>query len=80
VQSPDLAWDGGGTAAGMDGWAEGRVERAAGANLPALLSGFVGPQRELAELDEVVLQRRLMSVAGPGGIGNTRLAIEAASS
>jgi predicted ATPase len=49
-------------------------------NLPAILSRFVGRERELREL-KIRLEdpdRRLLTLVGPGGCGKTRLAIEAA--
>ena len=49
-------------------------------NLPAGLNPFIGRQRELAELDELLEQAdtRLVTVLGPGGMGKTRFAIQAA--
>jgi predicted ATPase/class 3 adenylate cyclase len=49
--------------------------------LPTQLSGFVGRQRELAEV-RVLAQRdevRLLTLTGPGGTGKTRLAIQVAA-
>lgn len=45
--------------------------------LPVAQSSFVGRERELAELAELLSRSRLVSVIGPGGAGKTRLAIEA---
>jgi predicted ATPase len=50
-------------------------------NLRAQLTGFVGRQRELAEVRRL-LERpevRLLTLTGPGGTGKTRLAIQAAA-
>ena len=49
-------------------------------NLPAPLSSFVGRERELTEVVSLVRDKgaRLVTLAGPGGTGKTRLAIEAA--
>ena len=47
-------------------------------NLPSLLPAFVGRDRELASLLEVVGSRRLVTVVGPAGSGKTRTAIQAA--
>jgi predicted ATPase/DNA-binding CsgD family transcriptional regulator/tetratricopeptide (TPR) repeat protein len=50
-------------------------------NLPAQLTPFVGRQQELATLRELLADPavRLITVVGPGGVGKTRLALEAAS-
>src|SRR6185312_13674536 len=47
-------------------------------NLPAPVSDFIGRQTELAELRELLRHNRLVSVVGTGGIGKTRLGLEAA--
>jgi predicted ATPase/class 3 adenylate cyclase len=49
-------------------------------NLPAQISSFVGRTRELALLPELLERVRLLTIAGPGGIGKTRLALALASS
>jgi predicted ATPase/transcriptional regulator with XRE-family HTH domain len=41
-------------------------------------TSFVGRQREVAELQQLLPTTRLLSIVGPGGIGKTRLALEAA--
>jgi predicted ATPase/DNA-binding NarL/FixJ family response regulator/DNA-binding XRE family transcriptional regulator len=46
------------------------------ASLPVAQSSFVGRDRELAELADLVAASRLVSLVGPGGAGKTRLAIE----
>jgi predicted ATPase/DNA-binding CsgD family transcriptional regulator len=46
--------------------------------LPIAQSTFVGRERELAELSGLFAQSRLINLTGPGGVGKTRLAIEAA--
>jgi predicted ATPase/DNA-binding CsgD family transcriptional regulator/DNA-binding XRE family transcriptional regulator len=46
--------------------------------LPIAQSSFVGRERELAELAGLFTRSRLVSLTGPGGVGKTRLAIEAA--
>ncbi|HZQ99301.1 MAG TPA: LuxR C-terminal-related transcriptional regulator [Chloroflexota bacterium] len=48
-------------------------------NLPVQLTRFVGRAREQAELRELLASRRLVTVAGPGGSGKTRLALEVAA-
>lgn len=47
-------------------------------NLPTQLTSFVGRQQEVADLRRKLESTRLLTVTGPGGIGKTRLAIEAA--
>lgn len=49
-------------------------------NLPAPSTRFVGRERELADLRARLVDPtcRLVTLAGPGGIGKTRLALEAA--
>ena len=47
-------------------------------NLRQQLSSFVGRQIELEELAEAVRCSRLVTLVGPGGVGKTRLAVEAA--
>jgi predicted ATPase len=46
--------------------------------VPAAISSFVGREGELAELTAVVARTRLLTLAGVGGIGKTRLALELA--
>ncbi len=50
-------------------------------NLPLQLTPFIGREEELAELARLLEDPacRLVSLIGPGGIGKTRLAIQAAS-
>jgi predicted ATPase/DNA-binding XRE family transcriptional regulator len=50
-------------------------------NLPVLPTPMIGRQRELEQLSQLLRdpQCRLLTLVGPGGIGKTRLAIEAAS-
>lgn len=49
-------------------------------NLPPQLTPFVGRERELAEIIRRLTDRhcRLLTLVGPGGIGKTRLALQAA--
>ncbi len=50
-------------------------------NLPLLPTPLIDRQREMAELSQLLgnSQCRLLTLVGPGGIGKTRLAIEAAA-
>ena len=47
--------------------------------LPTLLPELIGRARELGQLDELIREHRLVTMVGFGGVGKTRLAIEAAS-
>ena len=47
-------------------------------NLPSPLTTFVGRDAELAEIADVMARHRLVTLAGAGGIGKTRLAAQAA--
>jgi predicted ATPase/DNA-binding CsgD family transcriptional regulator len=47
--------------------------------LPLEVTGFVGRQRELAELSGLLRSARLVTVTGPGGVGKTRVALRAAA-
>ncbi|POX55182.1 AfsR/SARP family transcriptional regulator [Streptomyces sp. Ru71] len=46
--------------------------------LPAQLTRFVGREAELARIGEALAESRLVTLTGPGGVGKTRLALEAA--
>jgi non-specific serine/threonine protein kinase len=46
--------------------------------LPDRLTSFIGRQSEIAEIAELVLTKRLVTLSGPGGIGKTSLALEVA--
>ena len=48
--------------------------------LPRRLTSFVGRQRELAEVERMLGEARLVTLTGPGGTGKTRLALAAAES
>ncbi|HEY0936092.1 MAG TPA: LuxR C-terminal-related transcriptional regulator [Trebonia sp.] len=47
--------------------------------LPAETTGFVGREAELARLDVLLSQARLITVTGPAGVGKSRLALRAAA-
>lgn len=47
--------------------------------LPVARSSFVGRERELAELAQLLRQSRLVTLIGPGGAGKSRLAAEVLS-
>jgi predicted ATPase/DNA-binding SARP family transcriptional activator len=46
--------------------------------LPAALTAFVGRERELADVRALQTRSRLVTLVGVGGVGKTRLALEAA--
>ena len=46
--------------------------------LPAELTRFIGREAELAEVQEVLGQERLVTLMGAGGVGKTRLALRTA--
>lgn len=48
------------------------------AGLPVEISSFVGRERELAEVGNLLATTRLLTLVGPGGCGKTRLALRAA--
>jgi predicted ATPase len=48
-------------------------------NLPTQPTDFIGRERELSEIVELVRSSRLVTLTGPGGSGKTRLALQAAA-
>jgi hypothetical protein len=48
-------------------------------NLPSQLTSFIGREREIAQLKELLTTNRLVTLTGAGGAGKTRLALQAAS-
>ena len=46
-------------------------------NLPAPISDLIGREDELAEIVDLVMAHRLVTLIGPGGIGKTGLCLEA---
>ena len=72
AQDPSLA------AAGPAGLEAAPTPTATG-NLRERLSSFVGRTAELEELSDAVRSSRLVTLIGPGGVGKTRLAVEAAA-
>lgn len=48
-------------------------------NLPTPMTTFIGREREIAEVEEVLSRSRLLTLTGPGGCGKTRLALAVAA-
>ena len=61
-----------------DGAALGSGEAAQLPPLPVDASSFIGRDRELAELRALLGRTRMLTLAGAGGVGKTRLALELA--
>ena len=56
------------------------VDRRRRGNLPAASTSFVGRERELAQIGELLHDHRIVTLTGPPGVGKSRLAVEAARS
>ena len=48
-------------------------------NIPVMLTEVVGRTAAVTELRELLTERRLVTLTGPGGVGKTRLAVETAA-
>ena len=48
-------------------------------NLPLQLTSFVGRTRELDEVAAALAESRIVTLTGVGGVGKTRLAVQAAA-
>jgi predicted ATPase len=48
-------------------------------NLPSQLTSFIGHEKEIEEIFSLVKTYRLITLTGPGGVGKTRLSLQAAS-
>jgi hypothetical protein len=47
-------------------------------NLPVPVSSFIGRESELAQTTAALHEARVVTLTGPGGVGKTRLAVQAA--
>ena len=45
-------------------------------NLPIQLTSFIGREKEIAEIKDLVADNRLVTLTGVGGIGKTRLSLQ----
>lgn len=57
---------------------KGQTRASAGHNLPAQLTSFVGREREVSEITNLLEEARLVTLTGAGGCGKTRLALRVA--
>ena len=48
-------------------------------NLLVQLTSFVGREKELSKVQQLLLENRLITLKGPGGVGKTRLSIQVAA-
>jgi predicted ATPase/DNA-binding SARP family transcriptional activator len=48
-------------------------------NLPQQLTSFIGREQEIADVQAFLTQYRLVTITGPGGVGKTRLVLQAAN-
>jgi predicted ATPase/class 3 adenylate cyclase len=48
-------------------------------NLPVQLTSFVGRELELKQLSDILVDQRLVTLTGTGGVGKTRLALQLAA-
>lgn len=55
-----------------------RLSQSANNNLPLHLTSFIGRERDVAQVTELISTARLVTLIGAGGCGKTRLAIQSA--
>lgn len=48
-------------------------------NLPQELTSFIGREREISQIKQLLFSARLLTLTGPGGCGKTRLALKVAT-
>jgi predicted ATPase/DNA-binding XRE family transcriptional regulator len=59
-------------------WRTPHVPTTPRTNLPNSMSSFIGRNKELEEIKSFIIRNRLVTLAGLGGIGKTRLSLETA--
>src|SRR5205085_1156319 len=59
-------------------FASSLISRARPAQLPRPLTGLIGREQEVREIQARLIAARLVTLTGTGGVGKTRLAIEVA--
>jgi len=64
--------------AGETPWRASKADAVPRSNLPASTTSFIGREKELGEIVRLVAKDRLVTLAGAGGIGKTRLSLKAA--
>jgi predicted ATPase/class 3 adenylate cyclase len=72
--SPTLVWQ-----LGTEEFPRLRSLDSAPGNLPRQVTTFVGREREIASLADLVRERSLVTLTGVGGVGKTRLAVQIAA-
>jgi predicted ATPase/DNA-binding SARP family transcriptional activator len=77
LQKPELDWHPPPEGIDHDELDSSRTPRGRWENLPAALSSFVGRRVELSEVQDLLQAHRLVTLTGAGGVGKTRLAVEA---
>ena len=55
------------------------IAREINSNIPVPLTSFVGRERELKEIANLLASSRLLTLTGSGGVGKTRLAVQTAN-
>lgn len=58
---------------------ERKTRSALRTNLPAVLTSFIGREREIREVTRLLASSRLVTLTGPAGGGKTRLALRVAA-
>src|SRR5690242_7318902 len=62
----------------LDGLMSERATTRPMGNLPASVTSFIGRKKEISDIRKSLSTSRLVTLTGVGGVGKTRLAIEAA--